>query len=560
MITANKRERRMHLRTSLKVALFSILILLVLAVSLIVTLLYSDPTRLKEQIETLARQQGIELMLSGDIGWSIYPNIQFIARGATAGYTTSSMHLDAEIGYLNFALKPWPALRGELVFVGVEVSDAVIDLQLEGTEDNQDGLERSMEDASVLLPPTKIEHLEFVDVTVNLTTVEPDSDTGSEKMSVQVHKFAAEDLASDGDPFAIQGDIEVTALPSSYRQVEFEGHLLVEPEVGIYAADFRELSIRGQLDSAESHLEGESRINLDLGRNQWSGEINLTDQGIAGLKATYAGALSPIIGEGRVELSLSELSAWSGRLGLADDQSLPVTKLVVDTDFTLDEALFQLQNLRVRADENSGKGTVAYGLQERKTLRANLTFDQLDLTPYLDSKPVSAVDTPPTLASANSDDPADKFAAIRELDELDIELNIGRLEFADREVEQLQLLTKLQEGVGELTVPSARFAGGGFALSLDVDLAESDQISNIQMNLSGLQLEELGIHTEDAQIGGTLDLSYAGFMDLSAGKELAQGLQGRGRINFTELAVRNINIEQMLCEAGEVFGASCAAN
>lgn len=157
----------MHLRTSLKVALFSIPILLVLAIFLIVTLLYTDPARLKDQIESLASQQGLDLKLSGDIGWSIYPNIQFVARGATAGYDTSSMHLDAQIGYLNFALKPWPALRGEIEFVGIEVSDAVIDLQLEDTEEDEEGedgkgLEQSMEDASVLLPPTKIGHLELV--------------------------------------------------------------------------------------------------------------------------------------------------------------------------------------------------------------------------------------------------------------------------------------------------------------------------------------------------------------------------------------------------------------
>ena len=549
----------MHLRTSLKVALFSIPILLVLAIFLIVTLLYTDPARLKDQIESLASQQGLDLKLSGDIGWSIYPNIQFVARGATAGYDTSSMHLDAQIGYLNFALKPWPALRGEIEFVGIEVSDAVIDLQLEDTEEDEEGedgkgLEQSMEDASVLLPPTKIGHLELVNVTLNLTTAEADASSG-EPMSIQIHKLAAQDIASDGDTFPIQGDLEVITLPPLYRQFEFEGHLLVEPDAAIYAADFSELSIRGELDDIESQIEGTGDINLDLNRNQWSGEINLVDQDSSGLNATYTGALSPIIGEGRVELNVSELNAWAQRLGFAGDEPLPAEKLVVDTDYSLDEELIQLQNLRVRADEYSGRGEVTYGIAEKKTLQANLAFDQLDLNPYLNAESEPAAGSVQPI----SGDSADRFEAIREFDELDIELDIGLLQFADREVEQLQVITKLKEGVGELTVPTARFAGGGFALNLDVDLADNDQISNIQMNLSGLQLEALGVGTDEAQVDGTLDLSYEGSIDLAAGPELAEGLQGEGRINFTELTVRNLNIEQMLCEAGEVFGTSPAA-
>ena len=544
----------MNLRTGLKVASFSILVLLVLAVSLIVTLMYSDPTRLKEQIEALARQQGLELELAGDIGWSIFPNIQFIARDATATYTASSMQLDAEFDYLNFALKPLPALRGELEFVGAEVSGAVLNLQLREMGASEDGLEKSMEDASVLLPPAKIAHLQLTNVTLNLVTAKQDANESAEQISVQIHNLDARDLASDGEPFAVKAELELDTLPMEFGLLEFEGHLLVEPQVNAYAADFRQLFIRRQHEGIEHNLEGDARFNLDLNRNQWSGEINLADQGVAGLKANYAGSLSPVAGAGRVEFNLSDLGTWRRPLGVADDQSLLIKMLALDTDIILDETLLQLENLRVRADENSGKGNLLLGIKDPKTLEASLTFDQLDLTPYLASD--STVDQ----AASESDDARARVRKFSdEFSDLVIELNANRLTLADREVEGVHLMANFKDGVGDLVIPSARFAGGEFSLSLSVDLAEIDRVSDIQMNVSGLQLEELDIGSPDAVLGGALDLSYQGALVQLPAQDLVRGLQGRGRINLTEFAVRNMNIERTLCETVELLGATPAA-
>ena len=549
MITVNKRERKMSLRLGLKVASFSILVLLVLAVSLVVTLVYSDPTRLKDQVEALARQQGLELELVGDIGWSIYPNVQFVARGATAKYTASSMQLDAQIDYLNFALKPWPALRGELEFVGAEVSGAVLNLQVKEMEASEDGLEKSMEDASVLLPLTKIARLRFSDVRLNLRT-ENATDNSLESVSILIHNLDAEDLASDGDPFAVSAALQIESARLGLNELEFDGYLLVSPLTRTYAAEFHQLSVGLESDGFVSELTGDSRLNLDLGRDRWSAEANLADQGIASLRANYEGSLSEVDGSGRVELNLSDLGKWTQQLGVGGDQSLPIDVLALDADISLNETQVQLQNLRVRADENSGKGQVVVGLGDQKTLAANLDFDLLDLAPYLAS-------TPATDSSVGQ--PTGRIDQFKQLSDFDIELNVDRLKFADREVENMHLLANLKQGVGDLFVPSALFAGGDLSLSFSVDLGAVDQISDIEMNITGLQLAELENTGQQASLGGILDLTYQGALRQPSQGQLVQGLQGSGRIGLNEFAVRNMNIEQTICETAELLGGTASA-
>eukprot|EP00903_Cladosiphon_okamuranus_P004260 g4258.t1 len=518
---------------------------------MVVALMYADPTKLKEQIEALALEKGVVLELRGDIGWALYPNIQLIAESATLSYVDASMKLDAEIDHFNFSLRAWPALRGELQFVGLEVEGAEAGLEFLETvdADDQTDLFQNLRQASALLPKTSIDYLRLAEV--NIGVVRQDEAA----QQVNLHHLLAENVVTDGGPFAVEVELDITSFPDGFEHVVAEGYLVIDPFTEIYSVDFRDLSIGGEVNKTQGVMQGFVRMSLDGSRNQWSWEIDLAESGRAGLSGSFLGSVSPVKGAGRLESNISDLPTWIALAGYQDvGVSMPVNMLALDAELHLDSNTIELANARLRIDGNSARGNAHYRWGDDELISAHINFQQLDLQPYF-PREEEGEDLP--AGSGQAAIPAELLSLLRSKD-LAIQVYAEQLYLPDQQLSDLDLTTEFEGGLGQLKLSAAEVAEGELSLLMTTDLANGEE-ALIQADFSGLQLGKLTPGQASAMsVQGGLDLSYQGILEDLSRTPLVQGLQGSGQIRVTDLAIPSMNIEQTLCESAELLGATPA--
>ena len=553
MIAVKKREHRMKFRSGLKVASFSILIVLMLAVFLIAAFLYADPSKLKTQIESLAQQRGIELQLSGDLGWAIYPNIKLNVRGASAAYTNPSMMVEVNADYLSFSMKPWPALRGEFDFVGVEVSGAEIDALIMETDADQANLGQRLADIGDLLPRASVTNLELSDIQLNLENAD------GENQRTQIKRLSAQNISSDGTPFTVKANFQSSSMPAGFSSIHLDGYVMIDLFREIYGIDAGQLSVGGE-ESELLDLSGYGRIDMDLNRNQWSLNLNLAHHGIAGISAEYLGTISPMAGEGRIEVNTSDMSQVLSQLaGGQQPATAPLVKiLAVDADLAVGENMIQVENLRLRADRNSGRGSLNYGINGLSRIDADLSFQALDLSAYFPQKPnTGAGKRSPATGMFSSE----ALSALGEIKDLEVNISAETLSVWEQNLKDVHLSAEISNGVVAAKIDQAEISGGKLSMAMAADFLTDDDVQLVQINLEGFDLTQLKQEPKSAiRLQGMVNLKYDGQLrDLSQLQPL-QGLSGTGELAVMDLVVSSMNIEQAICESAEIAGATSSTN
>ena len=102
------------------VALATVGILALAATAIAALLFWIDPGLFRDDLEDLARQQGIALHLRGELDWRIYPQIQIITTDTALGAIDAPPLAELDSLAVSVALRP--LLRSELQVIGITVA------------------------------------------------------------------------------------------------------------------------------------------------------------------------------------------------------------------------------------------------------------------------------------------------------------------------------------------------------------------------------------------------------------------------------------------------------
>jgi AsmA protein len=311
--------------------------------------------------------------------------------------------------------------------------------------------------------------------------------------------------------------------------------------------------------SATWHKEAlDLRIGAKSPRALMSGGKTDVELAINGkpLKLTYGGQVDVGAGSvaGKLDLdvpSVRNLAAWAGSpIEVNGDDVLNALK--ISGQLAASAAQVSFSGMSLSLDKINANGDLSAALGGAvPSVKGKLTVDALDLNPYLAAfgggAEAGGAAKPAAAAGSNewSDEPID-MSALRWVN-ADLTLAVGSLQAQEIKVGKSQVRVQLAGGKLALNLSEMALYEGNGTLQLNVDASGKTPVIKTTFALSGLQAEPF--LTDAAKLEW---LSGTAAMDMSittAGgsqKALANGLNGSGKMEFLNGAVRGTNIAALL--------------
>lgn len=556
----------MTVRSGVRFASFFLLILLVLSIVLIVALMYADPSQFRGQIEALAEKRGVDLELNGDLRWEIFPSFRLRAESASVNYEGQSSLTTANIDAFSISLKPFSALRGELVILGAEVLGAEISNTRYGEgqkpDTNLDSADQIPADPDSILSGGVIENFRLSDVDIQIV----DQSQATKRISIE--RLVAENITFDGGYFPIVAEFSVSTESNSVSAVETSGSASIDYSSQAYAVDFEQFSLTTATGLSELAARGFGSAHLNLAKNQWRAETVLSSDNTMGLTGRFAGSMHPFSAEGEIDANVSDVPKVMMQLGseFGDAESLP-NYLALDADITFADKRLATDGFRLRVDQISARGEAEYSFGDQTSFHADISIPMLTLDDYLgrSNSGDSANQRNRVVQSRNNSSDSSGLAktlrSLSDLQDVNIGVDIETLTLFESDVEDVSLAMTAGGGKLELELERASLADGEIGAVAMADFLNGTGFQKIAAVAVGLDLAKMGSNASNEKgLAGTLQFQYQGSLDDLAREVLAEGLSGGGSVQVDGFAIQSVNIEQKLCEAVELVGASTSIN
>ena len=574
------------------------LLLVLIGLGFALTQLF-DPNDYKDEIRQLARDKAnVELELKGEIGWSLFPWLGLELHDTRVASLAAPQQPLADIGMLGFSVRVLPLLRRE-----IQMSDIRIDglsLQLSRDEQgrgNWQDLGRPARPAST---------------TAEQAAPAPATDTppgaakkGGPTLKLNVDSLAMSNAridyrdAKSGQSYTLEGiDLrtgairEGAAIPLTLKgyfgtnqpilraRGELTGSLRFDTALKRYQLE--DANLKGELSGAPLanqtltfSARGQLLADLAAQIAEWN-SLKLTANQLSALGELKVRDLdkTPQL-EGGLSIAEFDLRALLESLGqplpaMADDKALRRVALVSGLAAT--PSSLTLQDLKLQLDGSNLGGQLAIADFSRRSLRAQLKGDSLDLDRYL-PPPAKEADAasatrkaevagsgqatgngstplpPKPTSHAWSDEPLLPLEALRKLD-ADVALNINHLVLRKLPLEGASLKLRAQGGQIELGGLNAGLFDGRIALAGSLDARGDNPQWQFAPQLSDIPLERLLTTLkpqEKAPLRGNLQLDGRLGARGNSEKALIDSLGGNASFVIDNGALADANLEQQLC-------------
>lgn len=307
------------------------------------------------------------------------------------------------------------------------------------------------------------------------------------------------------------------------------------------------------------------QLGGDVEAQPLAGRFRVSDLGVSAAGLELAGQADIDTGpdgpEGEARLSLAEADprAVMEALEIAppeprDDSVL--RSLEAEADIRFANGGMEIGELRMRLDDSrlSGRAGMRSAASPRFTFAVQV--DQIDVDRYL--PPPRPEDEPPT-PEDEEDEGEDPLALIRSLD-LEGQLQIGRLIVAGAEASDVSLNVTAGNGEVRIHPLTANLYQGRYSGDLTLDASGDAPRLRVDERLTGIQAEPLlGALAEFDRLLGTGDFAISATGQGLDADSLLASLDGEARFEFTDGAIRGINIARMIREgAARLRGQSVA--
>jgi len=500
-------------------AVFALLLVAAVAVPLLVPMDEYKPVIVSQFGEALGR----DVRIDGPMRLSVFPRLALeLHEVGVANKPGAEAKELASLDKLHLVLKLLPLLSGE-----VEVDSFVLERPVIAIE-----IDKAGKGNWVLAEA------------VRKAKVEPEIESAS--------SFS---LRSLGDVRVVDGSLSWFDQRDGTRQqfgdVSLEVSLadLDEP-VEVEAAttwNARKVSIDVHVAKPRSLMEGgSSRITAHL-------ESDSVDIRYAGEVANE----TPLRVDGDLDLdvpSVRKLSAWIGKPMESGADTLGPLKIKGRLALAGSDATFSGARLAIDAIAATGDLKIETG-GDKPRISGKLAVDRLDLDPYLSSSDTSAKPAAERKRAGWSDDRVD-LTGLQAVD-ADLSLSVADIKIDKIRLNNSTLNAKLTGG--RLSVELAQFAmnkgSGSGKLMIDGSRDEFTGLA-VSVDLGGFDAESLL-----TDLAGFDRISGTGLLDASLAtrgsteRQMIESIQGKGRIDLRNGAMKGINLVAMVMHVATAFTA-----
>lgn len=521
----------------------SVVVVLV-ALALIVPFLIPTSTY-KDQIQTRVKAAtGRDLILGGELKFSILPSLELSARDVSFGNTAGAAQKDMiRLKGLDLKLKLGPLLSGRFEVDALVLQEPEIVLEVDkagkpnwqfdkpGTapaspaKRAETAKPGDTATAPAALPTDIFDTLQVAELRiVRGNVVYADARTGQR---YELAKANLDISLPGGDrPFRLAGDVDYKG-----KQVKFRTELKSPVEL-----------MKGQ--STDFVFE----FGLDLAKITLSG----TAQG--GTAPKFAGPM-------KVDVpSVRALAAWAGS-PLAPGKAFG--PLSFSANVVASPEAVNLTALALKFDEIAATGELSLVQGAVPTIRGSLAIPALNVNPYMAAgTPAAPPATPPSTQATHpgTAQPATPAAPAGAIDpaplralNADVKLDIRKIEAKQFKIEQATIGIKLAGGVLALTLDQVLLYGGAATGSIIVNGSKVPVAINPNIQLKGLNghalLSAVGAgESLDGTLTAAMNLTGAG----SDAKAIQNSLAGTASFQFANGALRGYNLAGMFRAIGDI--------
>lgn len=511
------------MKTIKRIVLGVLALILLAVVGMAILISTLDANLLKPVLHKVAREQGIELSIPGDIGWQFYPNL-----GLTLGVVRIST-LDeqplASITGAALSVRLMPLIQDRAILInGVMLNglDAQFNIDQEGNtpwsqvgpQNTTDAIEEPapQPDGEQPLPTLEIDSVEITHLSVYYNNAQ----TGDQIEITDTH-LSSQNVSLTGEPFALsfRSNIKYNEQPAAL--VEWQGPVALDLE-------------------AQTFSTGGAHLTVQL--NQANAELDLAN-------ITHWG--EPFSSAGSLTLQPMELPPLFEALDIPPpDVSNPsvLQQVSVQLNYAVDEQQVRITDATLQLDRIRLQGDLSIADFEQPQIKTRWEGNTILLDDYL---PPSATEeqepqeqTPPTPL------PIEALQALN----LEAAISFESIELKGLNINQPQVRITAKDGLVTLEKMAMNVADGSVTGEASLDARQPEAELAVRLKSENVELGKLLKALADIdQLSGGASASIEAISRGTTDQALIDNLKLEAVAESQSLRLTPFNMEQQFCRA-----------
>jgi|MEHZ01.5.fsa_nt_MEHZ011388847.1_4 AsmA protein len=504
----------------------------------IVFVLTLDPNNYRDEISSLAAEQGIHLDIRGDLDWKFYPELLLSVNDAQVQVQSGTTQIEAEVQRFGLALKLLPLPKRRIEFIGLSISGAdVLVRQLGGNAEEQGSPDQNAsESPTASLPDIFFEQLDVSDSRVELISPQ------SEPFVITDFNAQSQNANTGAASFPLQASFNVG--PNNAFElaepVQLDTELSISSEALHMALN--ELSFSLLQDTSVIPISATGDLDLNFIDQQVAVTSLLMKVSDLELSWKLQGQLEPLLLGGSVQsnvFSPANMLEFAGITLHTSDASV-LAFAQIGFDLEISDKLVQLNQLEIRLDDSNLQGQLALQTLEIPNISVTANLDSIDIDRYL---PPQTDDQPTVSEPSQSAIPAHlgKF-----------EFSVGQLKVKNQTFANLHSRTSSSEKQISLDTLTGEIAGGGFNATAKIGLDSQNGNHQLALVAKDIFIDQVltAMSGEAAPLTGRLS---ANFSATSTGRpsDFLRNILGNGSIDAESLVLVGIDVEGRICDISD---------
>jgi len=544
------------------------IVAVLLVIATVVLPMIVDPNNYKDEIAAAVKDEtGRDLVIGGDIEWSVFPSIGLklsdVKLGNPEGFGDRPM---LDIGEAGVSVKFMPLLQHRVEVGTVSMSNVAIDLvRKAGGKTNWDDLGGAGKTSAA---PSR-EHGENV-ASLTISGIEVSNAKVTLNDAGQTTELKDFNLKASnielGKPFDLQGGFSVN-LPGNQLtgEVGFGGRLRSAANGKQYGVEGLRLSFKGQQGPAGEAVKLDITVtadaDIDLAKDQAvlsDFVFKLYDLSVAGDLTVSSLTAKPKF-SGQLDVAEFNPKSLLKSLGMeapltSNDKALTRLKAGMNFSGTSDSA--DLQKLVVAFDDSTFEGKLKVTGFSNPNLAFDFQVDKLNLDDYLppaDAAPAGGAPqaAPASAASPGSDLSAETFRGFTGGGDF----RIGTLVVAGLTATGVNMKMKSDGKSVRFDPIEAGFYGGKGQGDITIDASGQRPLMAANLGLNGVQARDLLTDLAGtARLSGTGDFTFRLRTDLTNPQTVMQDLSGNIGMNVRDGEIIGIDVVDTIATVKSLLG------
>ncbi len=522
-----------------------------IAVLLAVVFFWLDPNVFKPQIQAIAKEQGIDLSIRGDISWQFWPSIGFEINDISLAPIHTPSETLATLTQASLLVATGPLLAGEIAVHHLTIDGASVNFVT-----NTEGVSNW---GQFLSPDTGKQ--KSPDENLKASSTDGPAD-GAEDLQLLISAMSISNAVISIVDEAIEQKILITVDDLQIDDVNTAGRPIsinAAWAVGLQEAEAQALNLSGQADAmltlgeALSALSATVLLDMTINGEQrqetFSGELTLQAKDLKAVPSF----------NGQWVMKPVNIKNLLASLGLDAPQTKnpeALKKVSMDVGFKGTDTTITIAPILIALDKTSITGSIEITDIQHGTTVIKLAGNRMNIDDYL--PPAVASEANEVITEAAGEQAAGNTAAaplipLDVIKDLDLMATFDWQEaiVANLTLRNLQLKLVAENAIVSLQNVSLDAYQGHVALTGQLNAKGSTALIDFKADMQNIQLapllKDLALD-EDAQLTGALNLKATGRTQGITEPELMDALVAEARFDGAKVKFSPLNVEQKFCQ------------